>query len=135
TTGAFEFKDVPVGEYRVSASCSVRTLLSRAVVAPPSSDVVITLADETALVALHVLVSDAETGVSIRARCVIDYDLPERSQSSRDVRYGSDPLIAEVAATGERIRWAVRPEGYRPAFGDESAFKEEGEIRGRPARI
>ncbi|MBK7645227.1 MAG: hypothetical protein IPJ19_19645 [Planctomycetes bacterium] len=125
----FEFAGLPKGEYLLTLSSlsAWRWDPTSLRVSPPIDNVSFMRFDleRTSQLAFHV--TDRTTGEEIKAFEVRALQLTPSQENGVFLHTG--PFETRDVPDDARFQWSLWAEGYRPVFGDESAFVREGERR------
>ncbi len=125
----FEFGSLPHGEYELTLSSlgAFRWSPVAQRVTPPAEGITFLRydLDRSTSIAFHVV--DRESGAEIEHFEVRQLQLTPSQDNGVFLQTG--PLERSAVPLDARFKWSLWAEGYRPAFGDESAFLRRGDER------
>ena len=122
----FEFDRLPRGEYELTLSslAAFRWSPVSMRVSPPIENVLFVRYDLDRATALVFHVRDAQTGATIETFDVRSLQLTPLRDNGVFLHTG--PFETKSVPEQARFQWSLSAEGYRPAFGDETAFVRQG---------
>jgi hypothetical protein len=125
----FEFADLPRGEYELTLSslAAWRWQPTTLRVSPPIDNVSFMRYDLDRCSPLTFHVTDRATGKPIESYELRTLQLTPSQDNGVFLHTG--PLPTEAIPQDARFQWSLAAEGYRPVFGDESAFVRQGAAR------
>jgi hypothetical protein len=125
----FEFADLPRGEYELTLSslAAWRWHPTTLRVSPPIDNVTFLRYDLDRCSPLSFHVTDRASGRALESYELRTLQLTPSQDNGVFLHTG--PLPTEAVPEDARFQWSLWSEGYRPAFGDESAFVRQGAAR------
>jgi len=125
----FEFADLPRGEYELTLSSlgAWRWHPTTLRVSPPIDNVTFLRYDLDRCTPLVFHVTDRATGAALENFELRTLQLTPSQDNGVFLHTG--PLQTQAVPEDARFQWSLWAEGYRPVFGDESAFVRQGDAR------
>ena len=134
--GRFDFGPFPAGTYevRVRERGYLRWEPDRAVVSPPSPEIVLLVQDDQANADFVFRVRDADDGAELDG-VQVSFQHSGRGAAAPWSRLGRGAPALARFPVGRPFRWRLDLPGYSTATGDEKAFAIEEQRGSRPVRI